>query len=53
MPAMHGVGRQTNQSSDEVHVTCPQHINDVLSHQIPVLLTEPLIQGRLIYTSTV
>ena len=50
MPAMHGVGRQTNQSADEVHVTCPQDVNDVLSHQVSVLLTETLIQGRLIYT---
>ena len=42
VPAMDSVGRQTNQSSDEVHVTSPQHVDDVLTHQITILGTESL-----------
>ena len=34
---MDGQRRQTDESPDQIAVTGPQDVDDVLSHQIPVL----------------
>ena len=42
VPAVNSVGRQTNQSPDEIHVTGLQNVNNVLPHKVSILLTKTL-----------
>ena len=45
-PAVKGKWRLTNESSHKVHVTCLEHIHNILPHQISVLLPETLQRKR-------
>ena len=42
MPAMDRKRRKTDECSDQVAVTGPEDVDYVLSHQVPVLRSEPL-----------